>query len=155
MNILFVCSGNTCRSSGISTVFREMVKGCLDKSGKPIVVDSAGTNADPGKPMTDKSQIAINMIYNIPFSVSEKHRSKQITKEMLMRADKVFVMGYNHLQKLNRMFPEYKNKVKLFMSVLHSDEEVSDPYGQSQGVYDECLEMVKPALIKLKKDICS
>ena len=94
-NVLFVCSGNTCRSA-MAVVYAKFI--CSDKFN----IDSAGTNANSGNTMTPKAQDILKKIVNIPYSVSEKHRSKKINKDLVLWADYILTMENVHKELVNK-----------------------------------------------------
>ncbi len=86
MKILFVCSGNTCRSPLAEAVLKRMAE---DAGRGDIEVSSAGTQAWDGSPASDGSML-VGMERGLELSA---HRSRQLTTEMLEEADIVIVMA--------------------------------------------------------------
>lgn len=126
--ILFVCTGNTCRSPMAMAVFNNYVQ---KNNIVDIVSDSAGIMSN-GNKINDKSAKALAKI-DIDFN---DYTSKQLTQQMVYDFDKIFVMTKEHKNILNHYF---KDKEDIF--VLGNG--IPDPYGMGQDVYDDCLNSIK------------
>lgn len=130
MNIVFVCTGNTCRSPLAEGLMKKLL---ADKGIDSISVTSAGLAAYPGDEVSEKSVIAAQK-YGVDISA---HRSRRISEYML--ADSVFVcMTVAHAQAL----APYLDENRLFVI----GNGVADPYGGTQEIYDYCAEQINAAL---------
>lgn len=90
---------------------------------------SAGTNATDGKLAEKKAQRAL-----LPDGLTlVSHRARQLSRDILLNQDKIFVMEKKHLDYIASNFPEFKDKVWL----LDGNSEITDPWGKSQDVYNE------------------
>lgn len=92
MNILFVCTGNTCRSP--------MAEALLKKNSNQFKVQSAGISASHGSQMSQGSKEVLK-VAGIKFD----HQAQQVTAELIDWADIVLTMTHSHKQLLNQMFP--------------------------------------------------
>jgi ribosomal-protein-alanine N-acetyltransferase len=137
MNIVFVCTGNTCRSPLAEGLMKKLL---TDRGINTFNVTSAGLAAYPGDEVSEKSVIAAQK-YGVDIS---SHRARRISEYML--SDSVFVcMTASHAQAL---IP-YLEENRLF--VLGGG--VADPYGGTQEIYDLCARQISDALPDLLAQI--
>jgi protein-tyrosine phosphatase len=130
--ILFVCSGNTCRSPMAEAIARQtllanlkITEAELDKKG--ISIASAGTYAMPGMRATPE---AVDAIKDIGGDLS-RHRSRPLTVELIHQADVIYTMGRGHAQAVRSLVPSASDKVQ----TLDPDGDVEDPIGSDLAVY--------------------
>jgi protein-tyrosine-phosphatase len=147
MKILFVCTGNTCRSPLAETIARRM----LSESGKEnVFVSSAGTSAFDGSPASDAA-ILIGVERGLDLSA---HRSRKLTEEMLADADLVLVMSPEHLARVR----ELDSTTNAYLLGGYATESVgrpiADPFGGGLEDYrataDQLEEELKGILDRIK-----
>jgi len=141
MHILFVCTGNICRSPMAEGIFREMVK-----ADPRITVSSAGINAADGQL---PSSHAVSVLDELEINIRDL-RSKPVTAQLVREADMILVMTYGHLDSMLLLHPEAADKVYLLREFdvdhQHDGVEVDDPIGQSLQVYRRCRDQIRAAL---------
>jgi len=144
--ILFVCSGNTCRSpmaEGIARMVLANNRGLppdeLESSG--ITVISAGSYAAAGNKATAE---AIEVARQMGFDLS-RHRSRPLTAELINQADHIYTMTRAHAAAVAATAPSAVDKV----SALDPDQDIEDPIGGDVSLYKQVAEQIK-ALIETR-----
>lgn len=140
-NILFVCTGNICRSPMAEAIFRHRLG---ERPG--WTVKSAGVAAAPGWPASEEAVIALRE-WGID---ARAHRSQPLSHRLVEEADWIVVMTQGHAQAVTRMFPEARNRVRLltgFGTRRGRPEDVPDPIGGSVEVYRYTRDMIDRAAV--------
>lgn len=129
MRLLFVCTGNTCRSPLAEGLARRMAseRGMMD-----VVVSSAGTSAWDGSSASDGS-LLVAMEHGLDLST---HRTRQLTKELVADADVILTMGPHHLERVEALGGTGKaSLLHAYATHGESNAAVSDPFGGDLDVY--------------------
>lgn len=141
--VLFVCTGNICRSPTAEGVFLRLVRdaGLADQ----ISVDSAGTHDyHVGEPPDARSvEAAARRGYNL-----SGLRARKFEREDLHRFDLVVAMDRGHYAILSRMaHPSAAHKLRMMMSFARRFEqtEVPDPYYGGEEGFEQVLDMLEDA----------
>ncbi len=133
-HILFVCTGNICRSPFAEGLLKKLVqKNGLDD----IVADSAGLFALPGNSVTGLAQ-KVAAEYDVNLS---DHAAKSVNEDIIDRSDLILVMENSHAKDLLDAFPEAEDKVFLirrFACFGSKDRGIADPYGLNHEAYRFC-----------------
>lgn len=145
MNVLFVCSGNICRSPMVEALFRDRIERS-ELSG--IQASSAGTLGIEAAPASPEAVAALG---EIGLDLSG-HRSRGLREEDLGAADLVLVMEQTHLDLLARRFPDRVASCYLLRAFEHEPHpeqavpDLPDPIGRAIGVYRDVLRVVEPCV---------
>lgn len=115
-HILFVCTGNTCRSPMAEALLRKMA---VDK-GVEIEARSAGVATIEGLPMSEHSATILKSK-----DIYEKKTSQQLTAELVQWADLILTMTMNHKSNIVEQFPQAVDKLFTLKEFTAADDPVS------------------------------
>jgi tRNA threonylcarbamoyl adenosine modification protein (Sua5/YciO/YrdC/YwlC family) len=143
LRILFVCTGNTCRSpmaAGFCRKYFADILGCsvdeLSRFG--YIINSAGIAAFEGVPA---SRDAVEICRQQRIDVTD-HRSRPLTLDEIEKSDIIYVMSQSHWENVVRLLPSAKDKC----FVLDRTGDIDDPVGWDRDVYQECFNRIKKAI---------
>jgi glycine hydroxymethyltransferase len=140
-NVLFVCTGNICRSPIAEGLFRRLIG-----NRKDIEVASAGVHAVSGQP---PSLYAVQVCAEEGTDISGL-RSQPLTPALVDRATHIFGMTGSHLETIQALFPQTAEKTFLLREFEDPGttvwRDVPDPIGLGREVYEQCARIIKNAL---------
>ena len=149
--LIFICTGNTCRSPLALAAWR-----ALEQEGKTppdIEADSAGLMPTEGQPAARYSvEIARDWQQDL-----SSHRSKQLTAEEARSADWLVVMSIMHAHSLREFLGVDEDKILLLgaLDQRESSDEIPDPYGGSREAYETCAAHIQYAMKKLAQVVAA
>ncbi len=139
MKILFVCTGNTCRSPMAEGILNQLAK----EKGLDIRAESAGIFAMAGE---GAAANAIEAMKRIDIDISS-HQSSLVRESLVEEVDLVLTMSQGHKEKLISYLPHLKDRVYLLNEYAFDiDKDLEDPYGQSIEYYEKARDEIYRAI---------
>ncbi len=129
MNILFVCTGNTCRSPMAAVLMDKLAR----ERKLDIRIESAGLAAPEGAPASENAAEAMRD-YGVDLT---RHRAKNVTAELLDQCDLILTMGAAHKAALDKFAP---GRVFTLAEFAGASGDIRDPYGGDLETYKKCAE---------------
>lgn len=142
-SILFVCTGNICRSPTAEGVLRSLCK----EAGIELHIESAGTGDwHIGQPPDERSQHhARNRGYDL-----SAQRARQVRAEDFDRFDMILAMDRGHLRALQKLAPAHHHaKIRLFVE----GHDVPDPYDGGAAGFEQVLDLVEAQCRRLLQEL--
>jgi RpiB/LacA/LacB family sugar-phosphate isomerase len=146
--ILFICTGNVCRSPMAEGLFRHSVAG----RGEFRVI-SAGLGAVDGQAPTNHS---VRAMQELGLDIA-RQRSRMLTAQLVREADFIFGMTHSHVDTIMLLYPFAAEKTFLlreFDDTLDPfEKDISDPIGSPYDVYVNCRDQIEQGISTVLKFI--
>lgn len=146
--ILFVCTGNTCRSVMAQALFQKIIEDSF--SELKYLPDSAGIAANKGE---SASREAIFCMAGQGVDITS-HQAKPVNENLLKESSLILTMTDQQLNYIIKEFPSAKNKTFLFKLFCHQkkfmkNDVIEDPFGQGLIFYQKICKTMKHDIRKL------
>lgn len=129
MRILFVCTGNTCRSALADAIARKVA---VERGLSDVEIVSAGTSAWDGAPASDGA-LLVGMERGLDLS---QHRAQTLTRELVRDSNLILAMGPHHLERIEALGGAGRSWMLTdYASRGASARPVNDPIGGELDVY--------------------
>lgn len=143
--ILFVCTGNICRSAMAEALAYKLIA-----PDENIIFMSCGTYAYHGISASNEAQ---KVMINRGIDISS-HRSQPVSHDLVSKAEYVLGMAEEHTDYLRSTFPECENKLFLLKDFTEDkDKNIHDPIGLSYEEYSQCADELERCLKKALKKL--
>lgn len=141
MKILFVCTGNTCRSCMAEVVAKKLASDELES----FEFSSAGIYAVMGESATNN---AVSVMEELGIDLS-CHIATPINLEMIKEADIILTMTLTHKQLVLNHFSEAKDKTHTLLEYIGQAGDIEDPFGGDLSIYRNCAQIIRASIEKL------
>ncbi|KOS66565.1 protein tyrosine phosphatase [Lysinibacillus contaminans] len=143
MNILFVCTGNTCRSPMAEAILK-------GKQIDNINVRSAGIYAIPYAEMSAYTKLVLDEA-----NIMHQHQATQLSSAEIEWADLILTMTTSHRESIIANFPSEEQKVFTLKEYTSTTElqDVVDPYGGTKIMYEQTFQELNELIDRLVKKI--
>ncbi len=146
--IMFICTGNICRSAMTEKMLQKRIteEGLEDK----IQAFSAGLYAYSGDVPTYEAIKVMRELYGIDIT---KHQAQNVRDFPMEEMDVILCMTHAHKATLVALFPKLKDRIHLIKEYVGLTGEVIDPYGGTLTIYTNCAKELKEYIeLLIKKE---
>lgn len=145
MKILFVCTGNTCRSAMAEAIFRDLA------DLKKFEISSAGLSTFSGDTANEKAEIVCDR-HGIDLT---RHRTTGVGDAKVNEMDLVLTATADHREKIKGLYPDVDVYTIKEYAGGYDDLDIADPINGDLQTYEECFLEIRDALEKVHDKIVS
>lgn len=143
VRVLFVCTGNTCRSALAETIARRVAEA---RGLRDVVVTSAGTSAWDGAPASDGA-LLVGIERKLDLN---GHRSRQLSREIVAENDLILAMGPHHVDRIEALGGGGKTWLLTeYAERSHGGRAIADPFGGGLDEYRLTTDEIEGAVARV------
>lgn len=145
-NIMFICTGNVCRSPMAHAYMQKKIKDL--KKDNEYIISSCGTHAIKNQGATDNA-IEVMKKYEVDLT---NHKATRIEDSDIINFDLIFALTENHKSQILKNYPSLNNKVFTLKEYVNRDEkyiDIDDPWGLDIVIYEATSRNIVNSIDKL------
>lgn len=149
MKIMFICTGNICRSAMAHAMLEQEAK----LHNKKVEVYSCGIYAEDGDRPTEEAISVLKTIYNVDLT---NHRATNIENSPIQEMDVILCATTSHKNNVLNKYPKLKEKtftIKEYAGYPANDLDIHDPWGCSYETYKKCAKEINDCINKIIEKI--
>lgn len=149
MKIMFICTGNICRSAMAHAMLKQQIK----NMNKNVEVYSCGVYAQNGDIPTEEAISVLKTIYGIDLT---KHKATNIANSNIQEMDIILCATTSHKNNVISRYPELKEKIytmKEYAEYPQNDIDINDPWGGSYETYKKSAKEIAECIQKIIEKI--
>lgn len=147
MKIVFVCTGNACRSAAAEVVLKKMIKG---NGITGVEVASCGTKVNG---YLERDEVMCRIATEKGYAMGGM--AIQATEEILNSADLIIVMSDNHRNEVTRLLKfDHWHRIVRFNDYCFGEHiDLPDPHYQTEYVYRTCFDTIEKGCVEIMKKL--
>lgn len=137
-SILFICTGNTCRSAMAEALFRARLNDMQAEDMPNWRIESAGIMAEEGLPV---SKLTRAVLEQRGIDV-QSHRARTINRSLVQDFDLILTLTDHHKDAVSTEYPQISDRVFMLSEMSGVNEPVVDPYGEPLETYQQTADKI-------------